>query len=94
MQHDQHDHKVERIAEGAGFWLGILGVLIFAAWSRSLFSILYAAVAVPLILMSFLRWHKLSKLSDKERQELIRRQDEAMLKSSRDDPKEMARWVP
>ena len=85
--------KVERIAEASGFFLAVIGLAIFAVWSRSLFSVLYAAVGTLLLFISFLRWRKVGKLSEKERQELIRRQDEAMMKGN-DDPNEIARWVP
>ncbi len=79
--------KAERIAEIVLCALGIMGSIIFALYSRSLLSIIFATSVTVLLPLSLLRsW----KLSDEE---MIRRQDRAMGKPS-DDPRQMARWVP
>jgi hypothetical protein len=79
--------KAERIAEVVLCVLGMVGVVIFAVWSRSIFSIIFAAVMTVLLPFSLLRSRKLRE------GEIIRRQDQAMGKPS-DDPREMARYVP
>jgi hypothetical protein len=79
--------KAERITEVVLCAFGIVGVIIFAAWSRSLFSIIFAAVMMLLLPFSLIRSRRLGE------EEIIRRQDRAMGKPS-DDPREMARWVP
>jgi hypothetical protein len=66
--------------------LAIIGAVIFAAWSRSVFSIIFAAAATVLLPISILRSRKLGE------EKMMRRQDRAM--QTRDDPNEMARWVP
>lgn len=67
--------------------LGIVGVIIFAFWARSLFSIVFASIVTVLMSVAFIRSRRISEA------EMIRRQDLAMGKAS-DDPKETARWVP
>jgi hypothetical protein len=78
--------KAERIAEVAIPLLGIVGVIAFAAWHPSFFSILFAVFAAVLVTLSLLRSRKVDE------REMIRRQDKAM--ATKDDPTEMARWVP
>ena len=65
----------------------MVGAVIFAAWSRSWVAILLAAFVIALLLTSFMR----SRRIDEEA--MMRRQDKAMGKP-KDDPNEMARWVP
>lgn len=79
--------KAERWAEVVLGMLGIVGVIIFAFWARSLFSIVFASIVTVLMSVAFIRSRRISEA------EMIRRQDLAMGKAS-DDPKEMARWVP
>ena len=79
--------KAERWAEVVLGMLGIVGVIIFAFWARSLFSIVFASIMTVLMTVAFIRSRRISEA------EMIRRQDLAMGKAN-DDPKEMARWVP
>jgi uncharacterized membrane protein YfcA len=67
---------------------GIIGAVIFAALSRSLLSIVVAALVILLLSLSLFRSRKLSK------EEMIRRQDRAMGKPGSDDPRKIARWMP
>ncbi len=67
--------------------IAIIGAVIFAAWSRSWFAVILAVLVIALLLISFLRSRRIDEA------EMIRRQDEAMGKL-KDDPNEMARWVP
>jgi hypothetical protein len=67
--------------------LAIIGAVIFAAWFRSWLAVLLAVLVIALLLVSFLRSRRIDEA------EMIRRQDEAMGKL-KDDPNEMARWVP
>ena len=67
--------------------LGLVGVIVFAAWLRSLSVILLVVFFIVLLYISFHRSRRLSE------EEMIRRQDQAMGKV-KDDPNEMARWVP
>ncbi len=80
-------NKAERVTEIVVCVLGVVGAAIFAVWSRSLFSVIFAAATTILLPLSLLRSRKLGE------EEMIRRQDQAMGKTS-DDPREMARWVP
>jgi hypothetical protein len=79
--------RAERIAEVVLCVLGIVGAVIFATWSRSLFSIIFAVSATVLLPFSLLRSRKLRE------EEMIRGQDRAMEKI-KDHPNEIARWVP
>ena len=78
--------KAERVAGVVLCAACIVGAVIFAVWSRSLFSIIYAVAAIILLSLSLWRSRNLRE------EEIIRRQDEAM--KSKDDPHEMARFVP
>ena len=80
--------KAARIAEFVVGVLLIVGAIIFAALSRSLLSVIFAASVVVLFTISFLRSRKLSE------EEIIRRQDRLMGKPGIDDPKMLARWIP
>ena len=79
--------KAERGAEVVLGVLSVVGVIIFALWARSLFSIVFASIMTVLMTVAFIRSRRISEA------EMIRRQDLAMGKA-KDDPKEMARWVP
>jgi hypothetical protein len=79
--------KAERLAQVVPCPVGIIVAIVFAVWSRSLFSIIFAASATLLLSVSLLRSRKVSE------EEMLGRQDRAMAKT-KDDPKEMARWVP
>jgi hypothetical protein len=79
-------NKAGRIAGVVVCLIGIIGAVIFAAWSRSPGSIIFAIFVAILFPVSLLRSWKLGEA------EMIRRQDAAM--KTRDDPSEMARWVP
>ena len=64
----------------------VSGAAYFAILTGSLFSISYAViVAVVLPIAFFLR---------RDEKEMIQRQDELINQATKDDPKEMARWVP
>lgn len=80
--------KAARITEIVIGVLLIIGVISFAVFSRSLWSIIVAIAVTVLLSVSFLRSRKLSE------EEMIRRQDQALGKAGSDDPREMARWVP
>jgi hypothetical protein len=79
-------NKAGRVAGVVVCLICIIGAVIFAAWSRSLGSIIFATFVAVLFPVSLLRSWKLSEA------EMMRRQDEAM--KIKDDPNEMARWVP
>src|ERR1700724_2013525 len=79
--------KAERIAQVAILLLGVVGAIAFAAWHPSLFSVLFAVFAAVLITLSLLRSRKIDE------KEMMRRQDKAIM-ATRDDPTEIARWVP
>ena len=79
--------KAERRAEVVLGVLAIVGVIIFALWARSLFSIVFASFVTVLMLIAFIRSRNMSE------EEMIRLQDLAIGESGK-DPKEMARWVP
>jgi uncharacterized membrane protein (DUF106 family) len=78
--------KAERIAVVALPLLGVVGTIIFAVWHPSFFSILFAVFATVLITLSILKSRKVDE------KEMMRHQDKAM--ATKDDPSEMARWVP
>jgi hypothetical protein len=78
--------KPERIAMVALPVLCVAGTIIFAVWHASFFSIFFAVFATMLIAISILRSRKVDE------REMMRRQDKAM--ATKDDPSEMARWVP
>jgi len=78
--------KAERITEVVLCVLGMAGAIIFAVWSRSVFAVLFAVLVIALLPISFLRSRRLGE------EEMIRRQDQIM--KTKDDPNEMARWVP
>ncbi len=77
----------ERISEFTFSALFVVGAILFAVWSRSLLSIIFAASAAALILFSLKRSLPLGE------EEMMRRHDRAM-GTSKDDPSEMARGVP
>lgn len=77
----------ERVTEVALCVICIVVVIVLAAWQRSVILMIFAAVVTMLIPFSLVRSRKLGE------EEMIRRQDKAMAKTT-DDPKEMARWVP
>lgn len=70
--------------------LGVVGIIIFAAFYRSAFSVVWAVCAVVLMLAAFLRSRKLRN------REAIQRLDEAISPkdSEKSDPRAMARWIP
>ena len=78
--------KAKRITTIVVFLLIIVGSVIFAAWARSFGSIIFAAFVTLLLPAALVRSWKVGEA------ETIRRQDEAM--KIKDDPHEMARWVP
>jgi len=65
----------------------MVGAAIFAAWSGSVLAVLFAVFVIVLLLISLLRSRRLSE------EEMMRRQDKA-IGNPKDDPNEMARWVP
>ncbi len=82
-------HRPSIAERTAGIVLGalcIVGAVVFAVWSRSVFAILFAVFMMVLLPISFLRSRRLGE------EEMMRRQDKAM--KINDDPNEMARWIP
>jgi hypothetical protein len=79
--------KPERVAEVALCVICVAVAIALAAWHRSGIMIVVAAAVSVLIPLSLVRSRRLGE------EELIRRQDKAMGKK-KDDPSEMARWVP
>jgi hypothetical protein len=80
-------HSKAKLVAGIVVCLLIIGrATNFAFWVRSAESILFATLVTVLLPISFLlSW----KLGEKE---MARRLDKAM--DTKDDPNEMARWVP
>jgi hypothetical protein len=80
-------HSKAKLVAGIVVCLLIIGgATTFAFWVRSVESILFATLVTVLLPISFLlSW----KLGEKE---MARRLDKAM--DTKDDPNEMARWVP
>jgi Flp pilus assembly protein TadB len=85
-------HLRLNVSQGCLCLLAAVGLIIFAVAYRSAFSIVYAAVATVLVVISILRSRKISE------KEMIRRQNEALAamtaKDDKSDPREMARWIP
>jgi hypothetical protein len=89
--------KIEKTAELVFLPLTVIGVIIFAVWSRSVFSVL---LAVYVIACSIVYWWKWGGESEEDRMrrvekcenEMIPRVDKAL--EAKDDPNELARWVP
>jgi hypothetical protein len=79
--------KSERIAQVLVAVLVLSGVLFLILWFPSWTSISFAIFVVVIFVISIVR----SRGVDEK--EIMRRQDEAMGKG-KDDPSEMARWVP
>ena len=79
--------KAELVTEVALCVICVAVAIALAAWHRSVIMIAFAAAVSVLIPLSLVRSRRLGE------EELIRRQDKAMGKT-KDDPSEMARWVP
>jgi hypothetical protein len=80
-------YKSERIAQVFVGVLVLSGLLFLVLWFPSWISISFAIVAVVALAISIVR----SRGVDEKK--MMRRQDEAMGKG-KDDPSEIARWVP
>jgi Flp pilus assembly protein TadB len=79
--------KAQRISGFLVCAVAVAPVLAFVIWLRSSIRIALVVSSAVLLLVSFLRSRKVSE------EESTRRQDRAMGKA-KDDPNEMARWVP
>jgi hypothetical protein len=80
-------NKGERIAQVFVGVLVLSGLLFLVLWFPSWTSISFAVFVVVMLAISIVR----SRGVDEK--EMMRRQDDAMGKG-KDDPREMARWVP
>src|SRR5690242_19795967 len=79
--------KAERVTEVALCLICVALAIALAAWQRSVIMMIFAAAVTVLVPLSLVRSRRLGE------EEMIRRQDNAMAKT-KDDPNEMARWVP
>jgi Flp pilus assembly protein TadB len=79
--------KAERVIELALCLICVAVAIALAAWQRSVIMMFFAVAVTVLVPLSLVRSRRLGE------EEMIRRQDKAMAKT-KDDPNEMARWVP
>jgi len=79
--------KAERVIEVALCLICVAVAIALAVWQRSVIMMLFAVTVTVLVPLSLVRSRRLGE------EEMIRRQDKAMAKT-KDDPSEMARWVP
>jgi Flp pilus assembly protein TadB len=79
--------KAERVIEIALCLICVAVAIALAAWQRSVIMMFFAVAVTVLVPLSLVRSRRLGE------EEMIRRQDKAMAKT-KDDPNEMARWVP
>ena len=82
--------KSERIAGIALSLFFVAGTIMFAAFYRSVFSIVYTVCVAILIPIAILRSRKVD-----QKAMIVRLDKETVTKDSeKSDPREMARWVP
>jgi uncharacterized membrane protein YfcA len=89
--------RVGRTTEIVFLLLTVIGVIIFAVWSRSAFSVLFAVYVIACLVVY---WWKRGGESEEDRMRRVEKFEKEMIPrvnkalETKDDPNEIARWVP